>query len=301
MTANAVANITGAPISGMILDNIHWLGVPSWRWLLILEGIPAVVGGVFTYFLLPNGPAEAAFLSTDERDWLRRELASEEEHKRVGDHSTTRRVLMDRQVWHLTAAYFTSLIGFWAVTFWMPQLLRDASGGSSNTRIGVLVMIPYLVALVVMIAVGKSSDARLERRYHAAIPLTIASVALALLAISDRGGLVVSLLLWSVAAASIYSLFGPFWSLPNEFLTGYAAAAGIAFINCVGNVGGFVGPYAIGAINQRTGSFQGGLIMVAISALCAAALIVGFRERREGAFPRTVQGATNRRTARPGA
>jgi len=282
MTANAVANITGAPISGIILDKIHWLGVASWRWLLILEGIPAVMGGLFTYLLLPNGPADAAFLSNDERDWLTRELASETRQKLSEDPSATRQAWMDRRIWQLTAAYFFSLIGFWAVTFWMPQLLRTASGASSNTRVGLLVMIPYVVALVVMIAVGKSSDARLERRYHAAVPLTIASVALALLAIHPTGGLMTSLALWCVATASIYSLFGPFWSLPNEFLTGYAAAAGIAFINCVGNIGGFVGPYAIGAINQRTGSFGGGLIMAAISAVCAAAVIIAFSQTRAG-------------------
>ena len=282
MTANAVANITGAPISGIILDDIHWWGVPSWRWLLILEGIPAIVGGVLTYFLLPNGPAEATFLSAEERDWLTREMALEEQQKRT-DPMTARQALVDRRIWHLTAAYFFSLIGFWAVTFWMPQLLRDVSGESSNTRVGVLVMIPYVVALVVMIAVGRSSDARRERRYHAAIPLTIASVALALLAMSKTGGLPASLLLWCVVAASIYSIFGPFWALPNEFLTGYAAATGIAFINCVGNIGGFVGPYAIGAINKVTGTFQGGLMMVAISALFAAALIVAYRERPRAA------------------
>jgi len=165
----------------------------------------------------------------------------------------------------------------------MPQLLRDLSAGSSNTRIGLLVMIPYVVALAVMMIVGRSSDERRERRYHAAIPLTIAAVALALLAMSGTSGLLVSLLLWCVIAAGIYSIFGPFWSLPNEFLTGYAAAAGIAFINSVGNIGGFVGPYTIGAINKMTGTFQGGLIMVAISALFSAVLIVRFRERSQGA------------------
>src|SRR5205823_6599932 len=148
MTANAVANITGAPISGLILDHIHWLGVPSWRWLLILEGIPAIVGGVLTYFLLPSGPTEATFLSAEQRDWLTREMALERQQKLTGDPLTVRQALRDRRTWHLTAAYFTSLIGFWTVTFWMPQLLRDVSAGSSNTRIGVLVMIPYVVALV---------------------------------------------------------------------------------------------------------------------------------------------------------
>ena len=279
MTANAVANITGGPISGLILDHIHWWGVASWRWLLILEGIPAVVGGIVTYFLLPSGPAEAAFLTAEEREWLTREKALEEQQKQNGGRVTARQALKDPRIWHLTAVYFTCLIPFWAVTFWMPQLLKAVSAGSSNTTVGVLVMIPYVVALVVMLVVGKSSDARLERRYHTAIPLIGASVALAVMAMTTSG-LLMSLLLWSLATASIYSVFGPFWALPNEFLMGYAAAAGIAFINCVGNIGGFVGPYAIGAINKATGAFSGGLMMVALIALFGAALIVAFRERQ---------------------
>jgi MFS transporter, ACS family, tartrate transporter len=280
MTANAVANIVGAPVSGFILDHVHWLGMASWRWLLILEGVPAILGGVLTYFLLPSRPAEATFLSAEEQHWLTTELAVEEAHKVVNRPAGAGQVLKDRRLWHLTAAYFTVLIPFWAVTFWMPQLLKDLSGRYSNTTVGALVMIPYLVALVVMIVVGRSSDAKLERRYHAAIPLIAGSLALVLMATVGTGSLFISLLLWCVVAPSIYSVFGPFWALPNEFLTGYSAAAGIAMINALGNVGGFVGPYAIGAIIKKTGSSQGGLIFVAITLVIAAMLVLTFREKQ---------------------
>jgi ACS family tartrate transporter-like MFS transporter len=277
-TANAVANIISAPVSGLILDHVHWLGVASWRWLLILEGLPAILGGILTYFLLPSRPSEAAFLSSEERTWLTTELAVEEQAKRASRHITAGQALRDRRVWHLTAAYFALLIAFWAVTFWMPQLLRDLSGQYSNTHVGLLVMIPYLVALAVMIVVGRRSDAKLERRYHAAVPLMVASLAFVLMATSGGGSLFFPLLLWCVVASCIYSVFGPFWALPSVFLTGSSAAAGIAMINSLGNVGGFVGPYAIGAIIKNTGSANGGLVFVAITLLISAILILAFRE-----------------------
>jgi ACS family tartrate transporter-like MFS transporter len=278
MTANAVANIVGAPVSGMILDHVHWLGAASWRWLLILEGMPAVLGGILTFYLLPSRPSEARFLTSGEKQWLNGELALEENRK-IGNHEATAgSALRDRRVWHLTAAYFAVLIAFWAVTFWMPQLLRDLAGHYSNTGVGALVMVPYLAALGVMILVGRSSDARLERRYHCAIPLIGGSLAFALMATLGTGSFFASLVLWCVVAACIYSVFGPFWALPNEFLSGSSAAAGIAFINCFGNIGGFVGPYAIGAIIKKTGSVRGGLVFVAIALLASALLILAFRQ-----------------------
>jgi ACS family tartrate transporter-like MFS transporter len=278
-TANAVANIIGAPVSGLILDHVHWLGVASWRWLLILEGLPAIVGGILTYFLLPSRPAEAAFLSPEERTWLTTALEAEEQDKNASRHISAAQALSDRRIWHLTAAYFTLLIPFWAVTFWMPQLLKDLSSRYSNTNVGVLVMIPYVVALAVMTVVGRRSDAKLERRYHAAVPMMIASLAFVLMAASGPASVFYSLPLWCVIAACIYSVFGPFWALPSVFLTGSSAAAGIAFINSLGNVGGFIGPYAIGAIIKKTGSAQGGLVFVAVALLLSAMLTIAFKEK----------------------
>jgi len=279
-TANAVANIIGAPVSGLILDHVHWLGVPSWRWLLILEGFPAVLGGIVTFFFLPSRPGEATFLTSEERTWLTTELAAEEGRKLASHPTTAGRTLKDPRVWHLTAAYFTLLIAFWVLTFWMPQLLKDLSSRYSNTTVGVLVMIPYLVSLAVMIGVGRSSDAKMERRYHAVVPLMIASLSFVLLATSAGGSPFLSVLLWCAVASSIYSVFGPFWALPSRFLTGASAAAGIAFINALGNVGGFVGPYAVGAVIKKTGSPHGGLVFAAVALLVSAMLILAFKEEK---------------------
>lgn len=142
--------------------------------------------------------------------------------------------------------------------FWMPQLLKTVANQYSNTTVGILVMIPYVAGLSSMLLVARSSDRTLERRYHAAIPVMIAATSLLLLGATSSSAFL-SVLLWCFVAAGVYSLLAPFWSMPNEFLSGFSAAAGIAFINSVGNIGGFIGPYAMGAINKQTGSFTADL------------------------------------------
>ena len=281
LTANPVANIIGSPLSGMILDRVHWLGLSSWRWLLILEGVPAILGGVLTYFLLPNRPAEAKFLTTEEKGWIAAELSREEQEKLAACRVTARQTVMHWRVWHLTAIYFCAMLGLYSMIFWMPQLLKSLSSQHSNTTVGLFVMIPYLVGLPVMILIGRSSDQRLERRCHAAIPLIIAALSLVMLGTTGTGSILLSVTLWCFVASGIFTLWGPFWSLPNEFLTGFSAAAGIALINCFGNLGGFVGPYAIGAIGRKTGSFQVGLVFVAFSLFVSAMLTLALRKTTE--------------------
>jgi len=278
-TANPVANIIGAPFSGMILDHIHWFGFSSWRWLLILEGLPAIAGGICTYFLLPTRPAEAKFLSSDEKEWIKRELAREEQEKVASCKLTTVQALLHGKVWHLTAIYFCFSAGLYSMIFWMPQLLKSFSSNYSNTAVGLLVMIPYLVGLPVMILVGRSSDRRLERRYHAAIPLIIAAASLMFLASNAASSVSLAVILWCIAASGIVSVWGPFWSLPCEFLTGFSAAAGIALINSFGNLGGFVGNYALGAMSRETGNFHAGLVFLGFSLLASALLIFALRKR----------------------
>src|SRR5262249_52087919 len=253
------------PVSGLILDHIHWVGLSSWRWVLILEGVPAVLAGILTYFFLPNRAADAKFLTPEEKDWLSAELRREEREKLRARQITAGRALAHGRVWHLTAIYFPQLVSMYAVVFWMPQLIRAFFNQYSYTTVGILVMIPYAAAVSAMIMVARNSDRRLERRYHAALPQMVAAAALLLLSTVIAHSPCLLIVLWCFAAMGIWSFFGPFWSLPNEFLTGSSAAVGIALINSFGNLGGFVGPYAMGAINTRTGSFRGGLLLAAIS------------------------------------
>jgi ACS family tartrate transporter-like MFS transporter len=277
-SAGPVASIVGAPISGVILDHIHWLGVSSWRWLLILEGIPAVISGITTYFLLPSRPAEAGFLTPLEAHSLASMLVFQEQRKASQERISVSQTLAHTRVWHLTAAYFAWAVGQYTMIFWMPQLVKTSSSQYSNTTVGILVMIPYFAALFAMIFIAYRSDRTLERRYHAAIPVMIAGTCLVLLGATATPAFV-SLIFWCFAAAGVYSLLPPFWSMPNEFLSGFSAAAGIAFINSFGNIGGFVGAYGMGAINRRTGSFHGGLVVAGVSLFISAMLILALRKR----------------------
>src|SRR5882762_3481025 len=272
IAAIPVTTILGAPLSGLILDRVHWLGVSSWRWLLILEGMPALAGGVLTYILLPGRPQEGKFLSAEEREWIRTELGREEQQKLEQRRYSTLQALSSGRVWHLVLTYFGMTMGNYALQSWGPQLVKSLSSGYSNSTIGLLVAIPNLMGLVAMILVSRSSDSTLERRYHVAIPAVVAAGALVLLGATHSPFYSVTIL--SLLAAGVYSCLGPFWTLPSEFLTGYSAAAGIALINSVGNLGGFAGPYMIGAIATRTGSPYAGLAIAGVALFISATLVL---------------------------
>lgn len=267
-----IASILGSPVSGLILDRVHWLGLSSWRWLLILEGIPAVACGLLTYLLLPSRPDEAKFLTIDEKEWLQTELAREEQQKMEQRQFSTLQALTSGRVWQLVAIYFGMLTSLYSLNFWAPQLVNSLSSGSSNIFIGFLVMIPSLVGLAAMILISRRSDRTLERRYHVAIPAITGGVALVLLGSAHSTSLAVALL--SFVAIGVYGFFGPFWALPSGFLAGFSAAAGLALINSAGNLAGFVGPFAIGAISKTTGSLYAGLALAGVFMFAAAILVL---------------------------
>jgi MFS transporter, ACS family, tartrate transporter len=270
MTALPVASILGAPVSGVILDHAHWLGVSSWRWLLILEGLPAIGCAVLTYFLLPDRPADARFLTQNEKDWITTELRREELQKLQSHHMSAAQALTNRRVWQLGLTALAWDIGLYWMSFWMPQLLKSLSSLYSNTLVGFLVVIPQLVGLVGMVLVSRSSDRSLERRFHTAIPAIIGGTALLLLTTTHSP--IASIVLLSLMAAGIYSFIAPFFTLPSEFLSGISAASGIALINSVANIGAFIGPSTVGAITGKTKSFSGGMAFAGASLLLSATL-----------------------------
>ena len=275
-----VTSILGSPVSGFLLDHVHWMNFSSWRWLLILEGFPAVVGGVLTYFLLPSWPAEAKFLNQKEKDWIAAELARERQEKLASHNISAGQALMNRRIWHLGFIGFTLNTGMYSMNFWMPQLVKLLASGISNSLIGLLVMIPHLVGLPVMVMVSRSSDRKQERRFHAAIPAIAAGIALASLWATHS--IFPTILLLSIAALGIYSVYGPFYSLPGDFLTGFAAASGIALVSSLANLGGFAGPYATGWISQKTGSLYGGLAVAGVSLFASATLMLLLPRRLRG-------------------
>lgn len=274
MTAQPIASIIGEPLSGWILDHVHWMGISSWRWLLALEATPAMIMGVLNFFLLPSKPDNAKFLTAEEKAWIDGELEREQQRKLATQktHISAGRALLNRRVWYLAIIYFTIIIGLYSLNFWLPQLVKGLSNVFSNTQIGFLAMVPHLVGLIAMVLISLDSDRTQERRFHAAIPAMLGGVALLFVGKVHSPALSIALL--ALMALGIDSFFGPFWSLPNRFLTGMGAASGIALINSIGNLGGFVGPYVIGAVKDRTGSVYWGLAFVGISMLVSATLVM---------------------------
>jgi MFS family permease len=272
LTGFAVNSIVGAPVSGFILTHVHWLGLGSWRWLFILEGLPAIALGFFTYLVLPNRPGEAKFLTTEEKEWLQGELEREAQQKPLHQRHSAMEGIANRRVWHLVFIYFGMMIGAYTMSFFMPNLVKSLSSKYSNALVGYLVMIPYLVALAAMILVGRSSDRRMERRYHAAISLLVGATGF--LSLTVMHSPFVTIVLLSLLMLGYCSSLGPFWALPSEFLTGLSAASGIAVINSFGNLGGLFGPFVVGYITQKTGALYGGLAFAGVSMLLAAILVL---------------------------
>ena len=273
-----VATIVGAPLSGLVLDHIHWLGLGSWRWLLILEGIPAIICGFLTYFLLPSRPEEAEFLTSNEKQWLKAELAREQQTKTEERQFSAWQALTSARVWHLVAIYFGMLVGLYSLNFWAPQLVKSLSTTFSNTVIGLLLMVPSLAGVAAMILISRSSDRTLERRYHVAIPAITGAVALVMLGATHSPILAVGLL--CLVAIGVYGFFGPFWALPSSFLTGFSAAAGLALINSVGNLAGFVGNYMIGTVSKATHTLYAGLALAGVFMFAASGLVLSIPKSR---------------------
>ena len=270
LTGFAVNSILGAPISGFILTHVHWLGLGSWRWLFILEGLPAIALGFLTYLVLPNRPSEAGFLTAQEKQWLQTELEREAQGK--GGRRSAMAGMTNFRVWHLAAIYFGMMIGSYTLSFYAPKLVASLSSEYSYSLVGYLVMIPYLAALAGMIFVGHSSDRRLERHYHAAISLLVGGTGF--LSLTTIHSPVVTMVLLSLLAIGYCSSLSPFWAMPSEFLSGFSAASGIAIVNSVGNLGGFFGPSIVGFITEKSGALYGGLAFAGGSLLVAATLVL---------------------------
>ena len=279
MAGIPIASILGSPISGFILDRVHWLHLSSWRWLLILEGTPAVLGAILCYFFLPSRPAEAKFLADTEKEAIEREL--ERDRKRA-DALSAIEALHNGRVWHLAVIGITHAVATYSISFWLPQLIKSLVGDQSNTVVGFALMVPYLIALIGMIVVSRHSDRTLERPYHIAACAIVAGVAL--LSLGATHTMFVSIALLSIAALGTFSMLPVFFALPGEFLSGFSAASGIALITSIANLGGFAGPYAVGFIHERTGSLYAGMALVGVSLFTCAALALFLPKRAHTAM-----------------
>src|SRR5690242_1554285 len=239
LTSTALAGVVGAPVSAALLRLHGTAGLAGWQWLFLVEGLPAVVLGVTTFFYLPDRPSHARWLGAPERVWLEATLATERQALERTQRLSLRQALTHGRVCRLCLLYFSIIIGFYGVAFWLPQIVKAFSGLSSAAST-LLSALPYLAAAIAMVAIARHSDRAGERRRHVAVPAFTAAAGLMLGALV-QGHPVPAFLALCVAAAGIWGTLGPFWSLPTTFLSGVAGAGGIALINSVGNVGGFVG------------------------------------------------------------
>ncbi|WP_368356392.1 MFS transporter, partial [Desulfolutivibrio sulfodismutans] len=271
MTATPLAGLIGSPVSGWILEMHQMLGLSGWQWLFLLEGIPAVALGIVLYFRLPAGPGQAVWLTSGERQALT--LAIEAERRDIARHhlSGLRHGLLSRSVWTWGFVYFCIVVAMYGLVMWLPQILSGiiGQGADHSLRVSLLVMVAYAFAVVGMVCIGASSDRRGERRWHILGSLGLCLLGMLLMSLSP--GLGWALAGASLAAMGIWGAVGPFWGLATTFLTGQAAAAGIALINSLGNLGGFAGPSVMGFVKTHTGGFSQAFL--AIAGLMALAAI----------------------------
>jgi ACS family tartrate transporter-like MFS transporter len=227
----------------------------------LIEGLPAVVLGFVTLAYLPDGPKHAAWLSLEEKQWIASRLQRERDQMRHHAHHTFGQALRSGRVWTFAFIYFAVIGSFYGISFWLPQIIQ-AFSGMSDLMVGFLSAIPYIAASIAMVMIGRNSDRSGERRLHVAAAAFTGAAGLTLAAFLKVPAAELAAL--ALAAVGIWSTLGPFWAMSSEFLSGTAAAAGIAVINSVGNLGGFVGPYLVGLVRKQTDSFSLALLVLAV-------------------------------------
>ena len=267
MVAIPLASVIGQPLSGLLLELDGWHGLEGWQWLFLLEGLPAVVLGFVVLGYLTDSPDKAKWLAPAERQWLTERIRSE--HRATGERHGIglRAALTHPTVLLLALILFACQTGNYGLQFWIPQIVQGLSG-YGNLATSMVSALPYAAAAVAMIAIAASSDRTGERLLHIAIPSAIAG--LGFIAGAYLTALVPAMIALTIAAMGDLGTRGPFWALPTRFLTGSAAAAGIALINTCAAVGGFVGPYAVGFLRDYTQSDAAGLLFLGVLLLLAA-------------------------------
>ena len=273
LTSLQISSISGAPLAGWLLGK-SWLGFQGWQILFLVEAIPAVLFALVLVWWTADTPAEARWLTADERRYLEERLAagrvSVDRHPRY----TVAQALANREVLKLALTYFLWITGFWGATYWMPKVLKEQSGWSS-LAVGWMLVIPMILSLLVMLAIARSATVTGEKRWHGASGMFVGAVGLMLGAWS--GSQVTAYVALCLALIGVYAPFGVWWSYPTTFLSGAAAAGAIGLINSLGNVGGFVGPYLTGYLKDRTGGYSAAWMLLAASLALSGCLMLSLR------------------------
>jgi D-galactonate transporter len=256
MAAIPLSTVIGAPVSGLLLGLDGVMGLKGWQWLFILEAAPALILSVVVFFYLTDRPADATWLDSDERAWLENRMALERKQREAARSYGVWEALRDPKVLALSVVYFGAVALNYGLSFFLPQIVK--AFGVSNVQAGVISALPYVVGLVSIVVWGRRSDRKLERRFHAAFPLGVAATGIAASTALDDPTL--KMVALSIAGFGIFANLPVFWTMPTAFLSGPAAAGGIALINSIGNLAGFAGPFAMGRVKDLTGSYAGGLL-----------------------------------------
>ena len=274
MTANPLAGIVGSPVSGALLG-LSGKGLSGWQWMFLMEGLPAILLGVTVFWALSDSPREAGWLKGEERAWLLERLA----RRATGGVESKEgaifwEVLVSPRIWMLSTVYFGVSTTMYGVTLWLPSVIRSLSG-LSYFLTGVVSAVPFLVTAIAMVLVGMRSDRTGERRWHTAIPAFAGAAAL--VAAGYGGSTVVVVACIGLGMACAESMVGPFWAMATSRMAGLSAAAGIAVINSLANLGGYFGPDIIGFFRKANGGFRGGLLVIGATLALSGgiALIVG--------------------------
>ena len=283
------SNAVAAAISGILLQMDGVWGLSGWQWMFLLESVPAVLLAPVVLVTLTDRPAQATWLQPDERDWLVQRM--EAEHQALqGERAEPRllEVLADRRVISLSLIYLTIVTATYGITFFLPLIVK--AHGLSNVNTGLVTSIPYIIGTIGMVVWAQSSDRRQERRWHFIVACGLAAVGLVSAGLA--GSLAMAITAMSVAAVGLYGSKPAFWPLPSMFLTGVGAAAGIAMVNSIGNLGGFVGPYIVGWLNDRTGRYDAALYFLAGCAVASALIALASVRSRYRTAPAPVARAT---------
>src|SRR5689334_21879368 len=280
MTATAMAGVIGAPVSSALLQLHGITGLHGWQWLFLIEGVPAMILAPVVLMFMTDRPADAKWLTADEREWLSREMEDEHAHTPPHAHVTLRAALLSPRLWIVSLPYFCIVIAFYGISFWLPQIVQ-ASSGYSSAMVVLLSAIPYVAATIGLIVIGSHSDQTGERRWHVAVPCLIGAIGFVLTVLAPPTP-TFALATLSIAAFGIWGTLGPYWTMPTAFLRGTAAAGGIALVNSVGNLGGFVGPFLVGWIRNATGGFTAGLLSLAAILVIGAVIVLSVRTTRNG-------------------
>ncbi|MGZ4159949.1 MAG: MFS transporter [Neobacillus sp.] len=281
MTALAASNIIGAPLSTWIMDHVHIAGMAGWRWIFVAEGIPAVIIGITALFYLTDRPEQAKWLTKEEKEWLISELKKDNLGKEKNQHSGLKDVLANPRVWRLAFIYLTLVTGLYGIGFWMPTIIKSLSTTLSNTQVGLVTMIPYIIGGIAMVWWGRRSDRTGERKMHTALPPLVGAIGMMGCGLTTNP--ILSIIMMTIAIFGIYSIFGPFWAIPSLFLTEFEAAVGIALISSIGNLGGFIGPYAIGFVSDATGKVEMGLYFLSFMLIICFLLVITIKKEQVNA------------------